>query len=359
MKGYLALKDVGIFSGEYFGWEGSFSGEIAFFRSRDFCWDILTEPAYHKKIVITDRVSVENKSPFPEKNHSFKPHLSAIVFLGPIERSSEPPDNGLRGYLESNRIGGFIPNRKDLLYDTLNFGANTTAGINQNQEAASDAAVKPALYQPDDFKSVSAPHEYLWDLVPGDMPDENSNIVVWDFGTSFGLLKSFRTNGYKVRVVPPDTDPEDIIALHPDGIIISGSPLSAKYAGRIIPRIERIIGIRPLLGVGGGAITLAMALGVETESLLSPHHGTAVAVENINDGTISATYQTHAIAPRTRSLEKSGCEITHVNVCDNSVEAFFSDEYRVVGSLYTDVYKEKPHFLTDFRKLIAKSTIAV
>ncbi len=360
MRGYLALKDIGVFSGEYFGWEGSFSGEIVFFRSRSFCWDVLTDPAYHKKIVITDKVRVEDTSPFPDKNRSFKPHLSAIIFLGPVESNPKGKNNnGLRSYLQSNRIGGFIPDRRDLLYDALAFVSVTTAGIGRDPESAEDAARKPAFYEPGDFKSVSVPHEYLWDLTRGEMPQEEYNIIVWDFGTSFGLLESFRSGGCKIRVVPPDIDPEDIVAMHPDGIIISGSPVSDRHAGNLIPRIERILGIRPLLGVGGGAITLAMTIGAEIENLSSPHHGSAIAVERLRDGLVSATYQTHSTAPRAKSLEGAGCEISHINVCDGSVEGFINDDYRAIGSLYTDVFKEKPGFLTDFGGLIARSIISV
>ncbi len=358
MRGYLAIKDIGLFSGEYFGGEGSFSGEIAFFRSRSFCWDILTDPAYHKKIVITDRVNVEDNTPFPEKNHSFKPHLSAIVFLGKIETDSGSLDrHKLRGYLSSNRIGGFIPDRRELLYDALKFVTNSTAGICENPKAASDIASIPASYQSEDLKSISTPHEYLWDLLPGRLPAEQYNIVVWDFGTSYNLLKGFRENGCGIRVVPPDTHPEDIVALHPDGIIISGRPLSPESAGKIIPRIERIVGIRPLMGIGGGAVTLAQALGAKTYRLQNPHYGSAVAIEDIGTGAVSASYQSHSVCPDSDSIEKSGCEITHINVCDDSVEAYFSDEYRAIGSLYTDIYREKPHFIKTFQKLIGNSMV--
>ncbi|MEE9553909.1 MAG: carbamoyl-phosphate synthase domain-containing protein [candidate division Zixibacteria bacterium] len=356
MRGYLAIKDVGLFSGEYYGCEGSFSGEVAYFRSRSFCWDVLTDPAYHKKIVITDRVNIEGSSSYPVLEQSLMPHLSAMVFLGQIKRDNRESDrNGLRKYLSTNRIGGFIPDRRDLLHDALNFAGNCTAGICDNPDRASDVASKPVSYQPEDLKSISAPHEYLWDLVPGTIPAEQYNIVVWDFGTSYNLLKILRENGCGIRVVPPDTHPEDIVALRPDGIVISGRPLSPENAGKIIPRIERVVGIRPLLGIGGGAVTLAQALGVKTYDLKTPHHGTAVAIEDTRSGTVSATYQSHSICPDRESLEKSNCEITHLNVCDDSVEGYFSDEYRAIGSLYTDIYKEKPHFLNDFHKLIGKS----
>jgi len=353
MRSYLAVKNVGFFPGTYFGREGPCSGEIAHFQSRSFCWDVLTDPAFHKRIVITDRVLIDDKSPLPEESQSFMPHLSAIVFLGPIKKSVlETNGIGLKTYLEQNEIAGFIPDRKDLLYDALRFVSNTTAGLADNPDDAVNGSLMPASYQTEDLNSVSAPKEYLWDLAPGDMPAEKYTVAVWDFGTSYNLLRIFRENGCRIRVVPPSTRPEDLVALHPDGIILSGGPLSGPGARKIIPLVERIIGIRPLLGIGGGAVTLAQALGIDIVKLESPHHGSAIPVEDIRSGRVSATYQAHSLSPDIDSTEKSGCEITHLNVCDDTIEGFANREYRAVGSLYTGVYRENPHFLTEFNRLL-------
>ena len=358
MRGYLAIKNIGLFSGCYFGWDGPCSGEVAHFHSRGFCWDILTDPAYHKKIVITDKVYVEDKSPLSEDSQSFMPHLSAIVFLGSIRKSSlssSSSDEGLEEYLRTNRITGFIPDRKDLLFDTLRFVSCATAGLAPDPGDALDGSRIPATYNTDDLKWVSIPQEYLWDLSPIDVPEEKHNIVVWDFGTGYGLLRTFRKNGCRIRVVPPYTPPEDIVALHPDGIIISGSPLSPSSAREIIPRVERVIGIRPILGVGGGAITLAEALGIEISELENPHHGSAIPVETIGTGRISATYQTHSLTPGAISVEKAGCAITDINVCDESVEGFINDEYNIIGALYSDAFGESPAYLAGFNQILEKS----
>ena len=84
MRGFLAIKDIGAFSGSYFGWQGPSAGEIIKFQSLNFCWDILTDPAYKKKIVITDSIAVDDRQPTPDEIQSFMPHLEGIVFLGHI-----------------------------------------------------------------------------------------------------------------------------------------------------------------------------------------------------------------------------------------------------------------------------------
>ncbi len=356
MRGYLAIKDVGLFSGRYFGRAGSCTGEIVHFRSRSFCWDILTDPAYRKKIVITDPVYVENRQPSPEENQSFMPHLSAIVFLGAVRKSrSNSFEPGLMRYFKSNRICGFIPDRRDLLYDALAFTSRATGCLDRSKEEAIINSQKPVSIDDEDLKSVTAPYEYLWDLDTGEKPQEKYNVVVWDFSTSYNLLRNLRKLGCRLRMVPADTFPEDIVALHPDGVIIAGDSIAPESSEKIIPRIERLIGIRPILGVRCGAVSLASALGIETAPLETPHFGTAIPVEDIRTGKVEATYQAHSKTLDLSSAERSGTTITHINVCDDSPEGFINYEYQVMGSLYSDSFEETPQYLRSFRGVLEKS----
>lgn len=349
----MAIRDIGLFPGKFIGWAGSCSGEVAHFHSLDFQWEILTDPAYHRKIVITDPVYVEDKIPLPEESQSFMPHLSGIVFLGAIRRPSLNYTNrGLSDYLRANRVAGFLPDKRNLLFDLLRIAPASVAGLGRDPEEAVSASAQPGSIKVEDLKNLAAPLEYLWDLLPGEKAREKFNVAVWDFGTSYKLLQSLRTKGCRVRVMPPSSFPEDIVALHPHGVIISGNVLSEEARAGIIPGVERLIGIRPLLGVGGGAVTLATALDAETVKLEEPHFGTAIPVEEIESGEIAATCQNHTHSISHKSMEESGAEITHINVCDDSVEAYRIDDYKIIGTLYHESFMERRSFLDRFLELL-------
>ena len=323
MRGFLAIKNLGTFPGEYIGWQGACSGEIVRFDSIGFCWDILTDPSYTKKIVITDSIVVENRSPEPDEIQSFMPHLEGIVFLGPVSANGNGSGNNrLNQYLDSNKITGFVPDRKVLLKDILEFTSPTTGGIDIDREDAETKSKAQVTLCEDDLKSLSAPEEFLWDLANGDIPIEKRNLVVWDFGANYNLLRSLRKLGCRVRITPAETGPEDIVALHPEGVIIAGGPAAAKIPENYIPKIERMIGLRPLLGVGGGAALLAMALGMKTKTLQFPHFGNSIPVEDTISGKVESSYQTHAVAIDIGSARSSGAVIDSVNVCDASIESF-------------------------------------
>jgi carbamoyl-phosphate synthase small subunit len=349
MRGYFAVKGIGTFSGSYFGWQAPCAGEIIKFQSLNFCWDILTDPTYKKKIVVIDSAVIDDRQPSPDEIQSFMPHLEGIVFLGPVNAGGNGSGhNHLKDYFESNRIAGFIPDRKELLKDILEFASLTTGCIDTIRDEAVKRSISPVQLKKDDLKSVSAPEEFYWDLTPGDLPEEKHVVAVWDFGANYNLFRSLRMLGCRVRIVPPHTSPGDIVALHPDVVVIPGGPTAARNSDSFLPAVERMIGIRPLLGVGGGAALLARALGMKTKPIEFPHFGNSIPVEDTITGKIEASYQTHSIAIDPQSVRDSGATVTHVNVCDGSIEGFAVKEYETAGSFCLPTVEYVPEYFKGF-----------
>jgi len=349
MRGYFAIKGIGTFSGSYFGWDGPCAGEIINFKSPIFCWDILTDPTYKKKIVVTDSAVLDDRQPSPDEIQSFMPHLEGIVFLGPVNAGGNGSGhNHLSDYFRSNRIAGFIPDRKDLLKDILEFANLSTGSIDVDRNAAIRKSISPVQLEREDLKSVAAPEEFYWDLAPGEVPEQKFVAVVWDFGATYNLFRSLRLLGCRVRIVPPHTVPEDIVALHPDVVVIPGGPTAARNSDSFLPAIERMVGIRPLLGVGGGAALLARALGMKTKPIGFPHFGNSIPVEDTLSGKIEASYQTHSLTIDPRSARESGVTITHVNVCDGSIEGFAMPEYETAGSFCLPTVEYMPGYFKGF-----------
>jgi carbamoyl-phosphate synthase small subunit len=355
MKAYLSLHGIGLFSGQYFGWAGSCSGQVIRFQSPYFAPEILTDPSYHKRLVIADTESFENRWPMPEDCQSFMPHLAGLVLLGnPIESEKEDSHFTLKNYLATNHICGFIPDQSELLRDTLNLASETTGYIDREKSRAETHLAQQLEYPKIDLGQISSPQEYFWDLAPGPMPSEEINIIIWDFGVTYGILRDLRKLGCRLRVMPPATSPEDIIALHPDGIIIAGGPLDTDTLLKVSHPAERIAGIRPTLGIGSGALILAKSLGIVPVQLERNHFGAAIAVEDYR-GQVVATYQAHSMTFNRTSLAKAGAQITHLNVADGSIEGFWHEELSAAGTLFSMTAEETPAHLQSFVKNIDKA----
>src|SRR5690606_11345219 len=93
----------------------------------------------------------------------------------------------------------------------------------------------------------------LWDLSKGFVPlaDAKYHVVLMDFGVKKNILRNLAAVGARVTVVPAKTKAEDILALKPDGVVLSNGPgdpaATAVYAG---PEINKLIanGV-PILGI--------------------------------------------------------------------------------------------------------------
>ncbi len=347
MRAYLSLREVGLFSGRYFGWQGSRSGEVVHFRSPGFSPEVLTDPTYFGKVVIYESETIEDRWPLPEETQSFIPHLSALVLLGQITESDIGAHFTLRNYLASNRICGFVPDNPELLRDALSLSGRTFASIDRDHERASLHSTDPDQAGNFDLKSVSAPQEYIWDLAPGEMPAEKLTLAVWDFGLSYNLLRSLKKLGCRLLIVPPEASAEHITALHPDGVVLAGGPLDEAVMANLSPRVERIVGIRPTLGVGNGAVLLGMTMGIKLRTLETPHYGAAIPVED-HAGKVVPSYQAHSLALDRRSLVKSGAVITHINVKDGTIEGFANHDLAAQGTMFSMTSEPTPSFLQEF-----------
>jgi carbamoyl-phosphate synthase small subunit len=351
MKAFLSLGGLGYqnpnfashFPGQLIGWNGDCAGEIIRYQSSRFAPELLTDPSYLGSIAVIDTEEVEDRWPMPEQAQSFMPHLAGIVVLG---RLAESPCAGghftLRHYLAANRICGFIPDQPYMLRRALESSDAPSGIISRDPGRIMHRRESGAL----DIRAIASPQEYFWDLAPGPLPAENINLVVWDFGANYGLLGGLRRAGASLRVVPPDTEPERIIALHPDGVVIAGGPFWAVPAD-VLSRIERLIGIRPVLAAGSGAILAAHALGLAIEKLHRPHYGAEIAVES-TAGEVVTTYQAHTHAVTSAALEKAACRITHVNAADRTVEGFTCPDYDLTAVMFTMTSEGAPALALEF-----------
>ena len=74
--------------------------------------------------------------------------------------------------------------------------------------------------------------EGQWQFDPVALPPTHFHVVVIDFGTKHNILRSLRSRGCRVTVVPAQTSAEAILKYQPDGIMLSngpGDPAAVSY----------------------------------------------------------------------------------------------------------------------------------
>ena len=178
-------------------------------------------------------------------------------------------------------------------------------------------------------KEVTAGHQYGWNALDIDLagtrepeasPDEKpkAHVVAYDFGIKRGILRQLVGEGCRVTVVPAATSAEDVLALNPDGVLLSNGPGDPEPVDYAIENVKALIGKVPMFGICLGHQILALASGGSAFKLKFGHRGGNHPVQDIATGKIEITSQNHGFCIDPDSLPKDEVEVTHINLNDKT-----------------------------------------
>ncbi len=184
------------------------------------------------------------------------------------------------------------------------------------------AKASPGLIGRDLVKEVScsAPHPWENRLPVFSPRDREYRIIAMDFGIKHNILRLLASSGCNITVVPANTSADEILSLHPDGIVLSNGPGDPEGVPYAIEATRELIGKKPIFGICLGHQILGLALGGRTYKLKFGHHGGNHPVKDLIEGKVSITAQNHGFCVDLNSLNNEDIEVTHVNLNDQTLE---------------------------------------
>jgi carbamoyl-phosphate synthase small subunit len=239
-------------------------------------------------------------------------------------------------------------------------------------EDAVKAAQQSAPMAGSDFvKEVSTEESYVWEresrewTIPNpstgqegnyiELPEIRYNIVAYDFGIKWDILRHLRQGGFNVTVVNSRTPAEDVLAMKPDGVFLSNGPGDPAALDYIHAEVKKLLGKTPIFGICLGHQILTHAFGGTTYKLKFGHRGGNQPVKDLRTGKISITAQNHGFATDSDSLPEN-VEVTHVNLNDDTVEGFCHKELPAFSVQYHPEAAPGPndatYFFSEFAELI-------
>lgn len=332
----LALEDGTILRGYSFGAQIDSLGEVVFNTGMTGYQEIITDPSYSGQIVVMTYPEIGNVG---INNSDFE--SSGLFLNGFIVNSINVPGNwrselSLSELLKQKNIPAIAGVDTRTLTHKIRTSGTLKAFIHcsgekfpeavcvekaknwcglDNQDYASMVSCKTSY----DWDSIAQKSGY-WGILEGEMPPVEFNVVAYDFGIKWNILRSLRINGISIKVVPAKTSVEEILKYKPDGVFFSNGPADPAAVTYAIATARSLIGKIPILGICLGHQILSIASGGLTSRLKFGHHGCNHPVKNLLTGAVEITSQNHNFATTYESLKNTSLELTHINLNDNSVE---------------------------------------
>jgi carbamoyl-phosphate synthase small subunit len=178
--------------------------------------------------------------------------------------------------------------------------------------------------------------------------EERFRVVAYDFGMKSRSPALMAERGCRVRVVPRDVRPEEILESGLDGLFVSNGPGDPEAVAHALDTIrgaaERGI---PVFGICLGHQLVARAFGGTTYKLLYGHRAGNHPVRRLSDGAVEITAQNHGFAVRGGEGDviegAPALRLTHVNLNDGTVEGLEHRELPVFSVQYHPEAAPGPH----------------
>ena len=155
-------------------------------------------------------------------------------------------------------------------------------------------------------------------------------VVVVDYGVKRNILRSLRSRGVEVEVLPHDSNVDMILGRRPDAVVLSNGPGDPSQLQAAVAMTRQLIRRLPVLGICLGHQLIGQAAGARTSRLRFGHHGGNHPVLDLRTGKVTMTSQNHEFEVDADSLPaKSGFRVSHRNLHDGSVEGLVHDHLPV------------------------------
>jgi carbamoyl-phosphate synthase small subunit len=167
--------------------------------------------------------------------------------------------------------------------------------------------------------------------------------VAFDFGVKYNILRRLRAEGFRVRVVPARTPARDVLAMNPDGVLLSNGPGDPEPLDFAIAAAREVSRAVPTLGICLGHQLLGLAFGAKTGKLKFGHRGANHPVIDRRTGVVEITSQNHGFYVDADTLPAGEFELTHFSGNDGTLEGMVHRTLPVFSCQYHPEASPGPH----------------
>ncbi len=312
-KAYLVLNNGAVFEGERIGAAGDGLGELVFTTGVEGYLETLTDPSYAGQIILQTFPLIGNYGVIPEDFEGDCLARGYVVRELCAQPSNFRSEYGLDRFLKERGIPGIC-------------GVDTRAITRMiRNQGVMNAKICAEI--PDDradietyrLRGVVRAASVKEPLVCPAQGEEKFSVALLDYGAKRNIVRCLTKRGCRVTVLPQDTPAEAVLALKPDGLMLSNGPGDPEENVFCVEQLKKLLGRLPVFGICLGHQLTALAVGGRTVKLKYGHRGANQPVRCLATGRTYITSQNHGYAVLSESMAGKAV-LSYVNANDGSCE---------------------------------------
>ncbi|MDY3282256.1 glutamine-hydrolyzing carbamoyl-phosphate synthase small subunit [Dysosmobacter sp.] len=328
-KAYLVLENGRALQGYRFGADSDAVGELVFHTGVVGYVETLTDPSYAGQIVMQTYPLIGNYGIMEE---DFEGKCAARGYV--VREWCDVPSNfrtqyDLDTFLKNQGVPGLygVDTREltRILREEGTMNAAICDEIPADLTALKDYRVRDAVKSVTGTSLTVCPAE----------GEERFRVSLVDCGVKRSLIRGLQAMGCTVTVLPASVTAEEILADGPDGVVLSAGPGDPAENAFLAEQVKKLLGKKPVFGVGLGHQLMALAAGGRTEKLKCGHHGGNQPSRDLVTGRTHITSQNNNYTVTPGSVP--GGVVRFVNANDGAWEGIDYPELRAFSVQFDPV----------------------
>jgi carbamoyl-phosphate synthase small subunit len=327
----LVLEDGRTFTGEAYGAPGETFGEAVFNTGMTGYQETLTDPSYHRQVVVMTAPHIGNTGVNDEDPESSRIWVAGYVVRDPARvpsnwRSQRTLDEELVAHgvvgisgIDTRALTRHLRERGAMRVGISSTETDATALLARVRASGEMAGSELST-------EVSTDSTYVVPAQPGEWGEKRFTVAALDLGIKTMTPQLMAERGIEVHVLPATSTLEDVLAVNPDGLFYSNGPgdpaATTDQVALLQGALERGL---PYFGICFGNQLFGRALGFGTYKLKYGHRGINQPVLDRTTGKVEVTAHNHGFAvdaplTGTTTTPYGVASVSHVCLNDDVVE---------------------------------------
>lgn len=320
----LVLEDGRTFHGQAYGAIGETFGEAVFTTGMTGYQETLTDPSYHRQVVVQTAPHIGNTGVNSADDESDRIWVAGYVVRDPARIPSNwRSERSLQERLSDEGVVGISGIDTRALTRHLRERGVMRVGVSSvdtDPQSLLERVLRQPLMEGADLSAeVTTAQTYV---VAAENP--RYTVAALDLGIKRNVARRLAVRGVTTHIMPAASTVDDLLAVNPDAVFFSPGPGDPATADHPVALAQEVMRRKvPLFGICFGSQILGRALGFGTYKLGYGHRGINQPVQDLITGKVEVTSHNHGFAvdaPAQSEGEFGRVEVSHVCLNDKVVE---------------------------------------